>query len=463
MARSDFPDGKLRVFPRRSLWSEGGGGWHKDSVSDCLPSAAPIGLSPLLILTLCGPERVLVVSTGPPDDLSCLTTPGVGCPRDGAVAHLRDIRVWGGGLVFNRSADALGAALTSPPGADVCPEMGQEGGAGAQHPHILRLQNPPTSHTVASPPTPMTPTTPAPQQRVPGGGGASLGTPFPHRIAQASPPTPMTPTTPAPQPMPVLQDDRRRRAGGDRARRVLSNYRCRAPSGSGHPRGRGMSSLPCHRQAVSRCNTAQRTQSGKPPSSLITLRPLLPHSDVQSAAEGSRFPVMPRGAPVNAGCATSVTGLPSDNSSVACRPPSVRHHRPSGDRKRTALDAQRRQATVKPSGPLNNRRGGPRDGLRGRAEEEGPGNRAPPVPLLTSFVGILFWIFLICFWNWTCTRDSFRSSSSSSTSRMRPPPGVKRLASASPKHCLGWRIQSAGEARGAPCGGASCCQRTAPT
>ena len=48
-----------------------------------MPLAAPIGLSPLLILTLCGPERVLVVSTEPPDDLSCLTTPGVGRPGDG--------------------------------------------------------------------------------------------------------------------------------------------------------------------------------------------------------------------------------------------------------------------------------------------------------------------------------------------------------------------------------------------
>ena len=63
-----------------------GGGWHKASVFGCLPLAAPIGLSPLLILTLCGSERVLVVSTKPPDDLSCLTTPGVGRPRDGAVA-----------------------------------------------------------------------------------------------------------------------------------------------------------------------------------------------------------------------------------------------------------------------------------------------------------------------------------------------------------------------------------------
>ena len=61
----------------------GGGGWHKASVSICLPLAAPIGLSPLLILTLCGPERVLVVSTEPPDDLSCLTTPGVGRPGRG--------------------------------------------------------------------------------------------------------------------------------------------------------------------------------------------------------------------------------------------------------------------------------------------------------------------------------------------------------------------------------------------
>ena len=66
------------------VWG-GGGGWHKASVSDGLPLAAPIGLSPLLILTLCGPERVWVVSTEPPDDLSCLTTPGVGCPGDRAV------------------------------------------------------------------------------------------------------------------------------------------------------------------------------------------------------------------------------------------------------------------------------------------------------------------------------------------------------------------------------------------
>ena len=62
----------------------------------CLPLAAPIGLSPPLILILCGSERVLVVSTEPPDDLSCLTTPGVGRPGDGAVARAVD-RGGGGG------------------------------------------------------------------------------------------------------------------------------------------------------------------------------------------------------------------------------------------------------------------------------------------------------------------------------------------------------------------------------
>ena len=56
----------------------------------CSPLAAPIGLSPRLIVTLCGPERVLVVSTEPPDDLSCLTTPGVCRPGDGAVARAVD-------------------------------------------------------------------------------------------------------------------------------------------------------------------------------------------------------------------------------------------------------------------------------------------------------------------------------------------------------------------------------------
>ena len=73
--------GASAVGPNKTV--QGGGGWHKASVSDCVPLAAPIGLSPLLILTLCGPERVLVVSMEPPDDVSCLTTAGVGRPGDG--------------------------------------------------------------------------------------------------------------------------------------------------------------------------------------------------------------------------------------------------------------------------------------------------------------------------------------------------------------------------------------------
>ena len=68
----------LPSFPN---YRGGGGGWHKASVSDCLPLAAPIGLSPLLILTPCGSERLLVVSTEPLDDFSCLTTPGWLSPR----------------------------------------------------------------------------------------------------------------------------------------------------------------------------------------------------------------------------------------------------------------------------------------------------------------------------------------------------------------------------------------------
>ena len=65
----------LQLPPGRdvSKLAGGGGGWHKASVLGCLPLAVPIGLSPLLILTLCGSERVLVVSTEPLDDLSCLT------------------------------------------------------------------------------------------------------------------------------------------------------------------------------------------------------------------------------------------------------------------------------------------------------------------------------------------------------------------------------------------------------
>ena len=64
-------------------YQRGWGGWHKAPVLGRLPSAVPIGLSPLFILTLCGPEHVLVVSTEPLDDVSCLTTPGSAVPEMG--------------------------------------------------------------------------------------------------------------------------------------------------------------------------------------------------------------------------------------------------------------------------------------------------------------------------------------------------------------------------------------------
>ena len=97
LGRGTHSHGRARLL-EEWLWAVrgwlglgGGGGWHKASVSDYVPLAAPIGLSPLLILTLCGPERVLVVSTEPPDDLSCLTTPG-GRPS---------WRRGGGGMIFS--------------------------------------------------------------------------------------------------------------------------------------------------------------------------------------------------------------------------------------------------------------------------------------------------------------------------------------------------------------------------
>ena len=46
----------------------------KATVLACLPLAAPVGLSSLLILTLCGSERVLVVSTEPLDVTGVGTT-----------------------------------------------------------------------------------------------------------------------------------------------------------------------------------------------------------------------------------------------------------------------------------------------------------------------------------------------------------------------------------------------------
>ena len=62
---------------------EEGGGCHKASVLGFWPLVVPIALSPLLILTPCGSEHVLVVSTEPLDDLSYWTTPGSAVPETG--------------------------------------------------------------------------------------------------------------------------------------------------------------------------------------------------------------------------------------------------------------------------------------------------------------------------------------------------------------------------------------------
>ena len=72
------------------------------SVSDCVPLAAPIGLSPLLILTLCGPERVLLVSNGGGG--------GDGAEKFCAPVHKRPKNVPGGG-----SSPPVGGSPPQPP------------------------------------------------------------------------------------------------------------------------------------------------------------------------------------------------------------------------------------------------------------------------------------------------------------------------------------------------------------
>ena len=52
-------------------------------VEGCFPLAAPIGLSPINILTLYGFELCLVVPTDPLDDVSYLTTLGSAIPKTG--------------------------------------------------------------------------------------------------------------------------------------------------------------------------------------------------------------------------------------------------------------------------------------------------------------------------------------------------------------------------------------------
>ena len=61
----------------------------------------PLASRPSTSRTLCGSERVLVMSTEPPEDMSCLTTPGVGCPGDGLLpVPLTRCTGGGGGALF---------------------------------------------------------------------------------------------------------------------------------------------------------------------------------------------------------------------------------------------------------------------------------------------------------------------------------------------------------------------------
>ena len=163
-------------------WSQpggGGGGWHKASVLGWLPLAAPIGLSPLLILTLCGPERVSVVSTEPPDDLSCLTTPGVGRPGDGAVARAVDQ-----GHPEAHSQSMRGFANSS---TDMC--------AGVCICSIMFLTGASNNHNEPSPPPPNTPVRSS-TRRIPTGRGQGCM----RRGGEVPPPTPLQGSQPMPSP-----------------------------------------------------------------------------------------------------------------------------------------------------------------------------------------------------------------------------------------------------------------------
>ena len=68
----------------------------------------------------CGSGRALVVSTEPPDDLSCLTTPGVGRPGDGAVARAVDQGGRGGGGGSHTQTEET----PPPPPAEATPPVG---------------------------------------------------------------------------------------------------------------------------------------------------------------------------------------------------------------------------------------------------------------------------------------------------------------------------------------------------
>ena len=149
-----------RPGPRR-----GGGGWHKASVLDCLPLAAPIGLSPLLILTPCGSERVFVVSPPGGGGGMCpvsmplcrsvgrgsRTGPGLQGPTVGPGSALR----W----VFVPQGPAVGPSPCAPPGTATPPRAPlhlRPGARGGGAPHWTALI-PPDAHAAALPASPGTP------------------------------------------------------------------------------------------------------------------------------------------------------------------------------------------------------------------------------------------------------------------------------------------------------------------
>ena len=103
------------------LSTGGGGGLAQGPASDCLPLAAPIGLSPLLILTLRWPEHLLVVSTEPLDDLSCFDYSTVGRPGEGLLPvlftrciHMHTHRVHAGFADSNFAQGQFSQGIISP-------------------------------------------------------------------------------------------------------------------------------------------------------------------------------------------------------------------------------------------------------------------------------------------------------------------------------------------------------------
>ena len=73
----------MEVFSGHGVrWTRGGGGGARGLGISLFAFGVAHWPPALAHATLRGSERVLIVSTEPPDDLSCLTTPGVGRPGD---------------------------------------------------------------------------------------------------------------------------------------------------------------------------------------------------------------------------------------------------------------------------------------------------------------------------------------------------------------------------------------------